>query len=237
MKNIFRTIFFFLPQYLSKNASVFGFIFSIIFFPLLNSCSNDLPEGEAISTKIIYDFEKSSEKPIIKFSLFVKMKSDVRRVDYINLFHLESGYRWIIEEPILTKVNDDFYAGYTNCSSVISDDYNFPEGTYSVYYVDAKGEEYFTSFNLKYLDFPKSFSSDEFKNILNFEDKSIYIGMYSEDNSLVYYDKVMQNLEIDIFSGNYNLEEIFKLNNSAHYFRIFYDFDKVVYILPKVYKK
>ena len=110
MKNIFRIIFFFLPQYLSKNVSIFGFIFSIIFFPLLNSCSNDLPEGEAISTKIIYDFEKSSEKPIIKFSLFVKMKSDVRRVDYINLFHLESGYRWIIEEPILTKVNDEIIA-------------------------------------------------------------------------------------------------------------------------------
>lgn len=235
MNNLIKNIFFTFSQ-IKLNTFSFFFVFFILFFSL-TSCSDSLPNGHEVTSKIIFDYENTREKPICKLSFFIRMISDVRRIEYINLFHSESEQRWIIQYPMITKFNNDFYAGYTNCQASYQNENKIPEGQYSVLYIDSKGEQFFSSFNLNYSDYPTSLYSDEFRKKISSDSCSIYIGLYSQDDNLLYYDKPLKKWNISTDFSIYNEKEIFKFNSSAYYFRLFYEFKDAVYIMPKVEKK
>lgn len=218
--------------------SIFLFFVSIFSFC---GCQNSIPKGNSVNTKIIYDYENENLLPSQKLSFFLEMQSDVRRVDYINLYHEKSGYRWIISNPLISKVDKVYYTGYSNCvvstnSFFSKKDNIIPNGDYNVYYMDAKGREFVQSFNLEYeQDFASLKCSDMIKT-LSEKDYSVFIGLYSQEGNLIFYGEPKQEWQVSKQNYSYNTNSIFNYDTKVSFFRIFYEYENQVFVMPKIEK-
>ena len=115
------------------------------------SCANNSPEISSVEAKIVYDFESEDAKPVQKLSFFLNMNSDVRRVENINVYNEETGYRWIINNPqLIQNEGSRQYAGYTYLTAAVADNGLMPQGKYTVFYLDSCGKDSFGFFNVEY---------------------------------------------------------------------------------------
>lgn len=222
--------FFSLISHLRKYLS--GIFFTAIFSVLFFSCSNTAPVVSNINAKVVYDYDNAKDKPVQKLSVCLEMKSEVRRIEQINIYHPDTGYRWIIKNPVIFENNSLQYAGYTNCqiAGALND---IPEGEYQVCYYDAQGRETFTNFNI-------TKNEKEVSNLTKLKkqitDLKVYIAIYDEDSKVLFYSVPNEEFEVDKINQTFNSERIFKFNKKASYFRLFYETEDRVYIMPKVYK-
>lgn len=211
-----------------------GIFFAAILFVQLFSCSNSAPVVTQVNAKVVYDFENEKDKPIQKLSLFLEMKSEVRRIDQIHIYHKETGYRWIINNPVIFETGSSQFAGYTNCqiAGVLND---IPNGEYQVCYYDAQGRETFSSFNINE-NTNKTSELKKIKPVFSDSEVKLLIAIYDEDSKLLFYSIPNEEFEVDKINQTFNSERIFKFNKKASYFRLFYETEDRVYIMPKVYK-
>lgn len=220
------------------------FNFSFLFFCALFffSCQNAQPKGNSVQAKFVYDFENETNPPTQKLSFFIELESDSRRVDFINLYHKKTGYRWILDKPLISKVDDKYFAGYTNCVFQPSYDLekkafqSFPEGEFDAFYVDAKGQDFFLSFELNY---EKNFISENYLQVqkaLSNSECEFFLGLYSSDGTLIYYGKPDSSWNFSKENFSYDKNAIFKYNNEVNFFRIFYELKNEIYISPKIEK-
>lgn len=209
-----------------------GIFFATIFSIIIFSCSNTAPVVSNINAKVVYDYDNAKDKPVQKLSICLEMDSEVRRIEQINIYHKETGYRWIIKNPVIFETNEMQYAGYSNCqiAGVLND---IPDGEYQVCYYDAQGRETFTNFNI-------SKNEKDISNLTKLKrqitDLKVYIAIYDEDSKVLFYSVPDAEFEVDKINQTFNSEKIFKSNKKAAYFRLFYETEDRVYIMPKVYK-
>ena len=211
-------------------------LFSAVFIFIAVSCQNSAPKVSKVYTKVVYDYENEDSFPVQKFSFFLQMDSDVRRIDSIQLYHKETGYRWVINNPLITKSDNTFYAGYTNCSSSSQDNFLIPKGAYSVCHIDSQGREAFSEFNLDYDESASSKHYGDIKEILDAENAILYIGVYSQDGELIYYGLPDKKWNVTKTNLVWNSDAVFKDNKNSAFFRIFYDIENCIYIAPKIMK-
>lgn len=211
-----------------------GIFFTAIFVSIFFSCANTAPDISSINAKVVYDFENDKDKPVQKLTIFLEMKSEIRRIEQINIYHKKTGYRWIIKDPLLFETNSKQFAGYTNCqvAGILND---IPEGEYQVCYLDSQGRETFNTFLI---------SKNEYstKNLLKFkkdfspEDYKLMLAVYDEESKLISYSVPEAKFEISKENMTYNGDSIFKTYSKASFFRLIYEGSEKIFIMPKVFK-
>ena len=78
---------FFLKANFIVNLLIFGISINLV------SCSNTAPAIVNCEAKVVFDFENEKDTPKQKMNLFLKMTSDVRRTETINVNHNSSGLK------------------------------------------------------------------------------------------------------------------------------------------------
>lgn len=199
------------------------------------SCSNSVPSVASVEAKLVYDFENENKVPVQKLNVFVKMTSDVRRVDSLKICHSETGYRWNVVSPLISQVDSNYYAGYTNLQGPSSS--GIPSGEYSVYYMDAAGREDFSQFTVYKSEEYDNIKLKDFQKTLKGLNAEIYIGIYSDQSKLVYYGKPKNDWNVSLEYEKCDAEHIFASYREGSSFRIFYHVNGNIYIMPRVYKE
>ncbi|MBQ0162335.1 MAG: hypothetical protein KBS84_04125 [Treponema sp.] len=214
--------------------SLSGICLTVISVFIFFSCSNTAPEISKVNAKVVYDFENEKDKPVQKLSLFLEMKSEVRRIEQINVYHKDTGYRWVITNPAIFETGSNQFAGYSNCqiAGFLND---IPKGEYQVCYLDSQGRETYTQFEITKNE--NSISNlSKLKQYLGLENVQVWLACYDEDSKLLSYSNPDADFEINPASITYNGDKIFTKYKKAVYFRLMFEKDDKIYITPKVYK-
>lgn len=197
------------------------------------SCANNAPEISSVEAKIVYDFESEDAKPVQKLSFFLNMNSDVRRVENINVYNEETGYRWIINNPqLIQNEGSRQYAGYTYLTAAVADNGLMPQGKYTVFYLDSCGKDSFGFFNVEYDRDDAKLTAKKLLEKKNFGRSSVMIAVYSKESDLLFFDAPFARLgESEDLAYK---EEVEKNFPEAAYYRIFYKSENIIYIMPKI---
>lgn len=219
-------------QILKVTCLLFCFIFFSFFY---FSCSNTAPDISNVNAKVIYDYENNADRPVQKLSIFLQMKSEVRRIEQINIYHKETGYRWIIKSPLIFETNSNQYAGYTNCqvAGILNE---IPEGDYQVFYIDSQGRETFSNFSISKNENSIQ-NTKKIESYLASDETNLMLAVYDKDSKLISYSKPESKFEINKENQTYNGEIIFKTFSEASFFRLIFETKEKVYMLPKVFKE
>lgn len=205
----------------------------VLFSALYFSCSNSAPVITSVEAKIVYDYESEKVRPVQKLSFFLSMDSDVRRVEYINVYNEDTGYRWIINSPnIIQTEGDRQYAGYTHLTAAVADNALVPQGNYTVYYIDSCGNEAVNFFKVEYDKDDAKLTSEKLLEKKSFDKNDIMLAVYSMDSNLLFYDTPYVRFGE---RNSVDFKEDVKINiPDAAYYRIFYKENNIIYIMPRV---
>ncbi len=200
------------------------------------SCSNTAPGIITTDCKLVFDYEDEKSFPVQKLNVCLKMDSDVRRVENINIYHSKSELRWVVLNPVITQADNYYYAGYTNLQSVPQMAETIPDGEYTVCFMDSAGREGYSKFDIQYDREFASMKLSQFLDDLKSHEPKIYVGIYSHDGTLLYYGVSRKEWNVTRNYENINELMIFSQYKEAEMFRVFYHLDNNVFIMPKVMK-
>lgn len=231
---MFKNIFKFKLNFLKANFLLCVIFFSIAF--LFSGCSDFAPSIEKAQVKLIYEYDSYEELPVQKMSVFLEMKSDVRRIDLIDIYNTDKNIRWVIENPVIMQSGNVSYSGYTNLSSCSQLSRTIPDGNYSVFYIDSQGNESFANYSIEYNRKKILLSYKELKKELKDKNPKTFIGVYSNDGTVIYYGLPETQWKISFDSNDINRDLIFSKYKDAEFFRLFYEDENSVYIMPKILK-
>lgn len=217
---------------LIKRLSAFVFAALSVF---VFSCANTEPQIVSPEVKLVYNFEDENKTAQQKLNVFLKMKSDVRRVETIKIKHNGTGYRWVITNPLISQSEGYYFAGYTNLEGVSAEE-GIPEGSYTITYMDAAGREDFSEFELEKDLELKGLKVKDFLKVLKFKEPEIFVGIYSEQNNLLYYGNAKADWKITKEYSGIAADKIFLYKKDATSFRVFYKLKNQVFIMPRVLK-
>lgn len=208
------------------------FILGILFI----GCSNSAPNIISVDAKVVYDFETEASSPVQKLNVFLRMDSDVRRIDCMTVYHKETGYRWVIHNPLISQSDNIYYAGFTNLSGASQNGEALPQGEYSVFYIDASGRECYGEFSIKFDADPQELKATEVMKNYDSSTQFFHVGLYSDDAILIYYGAPKKDWQISQNSLNLDSKKLFAQYKDASFYRVFNYRDNNVFILPKVQK-
>lgn len=204
---------------------------------LLCSCQMVTPEIAYCDSKVVYDFSDSKTLPKQKLSFFIQLKSEVRRVAAIKLIHNQSGFTWVIDNPIIIKKGNNAWAGYTDFMPVPENGRSLPSGKYSVVCVHADGEEAVVDYELyydeKYVLFKLEDLVKEIEEQKNFKKT---IGVYENSGALIYYGDIKDNWTTGDLTQISDFDYLWNMYKDSAFVRIFYTKDKITCIMPAIYK-
>lgn len=221
---------FFLKANFIVNLLIFGISINLV------SCSNTAPAIVNCEAKVVFDFENEKDTPKQKMNLFLKMTSDVRRTETINVNHNSSGLKWIVTNPMISQADNYYYAGYTNLQGVSQSCERLPKGEYSINYMDSQGREEFSSFNVFYDEKILKMKYPEFLSYISKENPQVFVGVYSKELNLIYYGKPRAEWNITKEMKDLNSSKLFSVYNDSAFFRIFFIIDSNVFVMPKIEK-
>lgn len=200
------------------------------------SCSTNTPSIVSVDAKVIYDFESDGSKPVQKLNVFLRMDSDVRRVDSMTICHKQTGYRWVITNPMISHSDNTYYAGYTNLTGSSQNDNSLPQGEYSVFCIDASGRECYAEFSIS-LDFDlEKIKSADVVNGYDPDTQFFHVGLYSQEANLLYYGAPKKDWQTPQKTFGLDSKKIFSQYKEASFYRVFNYRNNNVFILPKVQK-
>lgn len=218
----------------NKTAIICGLV--VLCALVFNSCSNTAPQVVLSDAKVVFDFEDEKSVPKQKMNLFLKMDSDVRRAELLNIYHNRTGLRWIVSNPMISQAENYYYAGYTNIQGVSQSGERIPKGDYSVHYIDAEGREESTSFSINYDEKILAMKSNEFLSTLKNSNPKILIGIYSKELNLLFYGSPKKEWNVTKDMKNIKNELIFNSYSGSSFYRVFFVIDNNVFIMPQVEK-
>lgn len=222
-------------NYFLKTKIIVNLLICVSLLNLL-SCSNTAPAIVNCEAKVVFDFENEKDTPKQKMNLFLKMTSDVRRTETINVNHNSSGLRWIVTNPMISQADNYYYAGYTNLQGVSQSGERLPKGEYSINFMDGEGREEFSSFNVLYDEKILKMKYPEFLSYISKENPQIFVGVYSKELNLIYYGKPRVEWNITKEMENINSSKLFSLYNDATFFRVFFMIDNNIFVMPRIEK-
>ncbi|MBO5608292.1 MAG: hypothetical protein J5930_10435 [Treponema sp.] len=157
---------------------------SCVFSFLLTDCSNTVNSISHVNTVVVIDYASETAAPSMRLSLFAETTGDERQVESIRAVHNTSGLEWTCRHPKkITSQNNVLWTGYTNF--VPPSGSPLPQGWYSLYYVDAAGEECSGSFSISYdakiLETPPS----QIPALLPAAEA--YVALYDEQGIMIFY--------------------------------------------------
>ena len=154
-----------------------------------SSCADAAPELVSVTGTMVFDYEDSDSLPSARLAVFVQTSTEVQRVDSLLAVSRDDGYNWRIDSPQQFKSGDRQWACYTNLQS--AENVRFPKGVYDFQYVDAAGEEAWTSFVVSYPDELFETKSGDIKSVLSSLSDSV--ALYDKSNMLIYFGKNKSN--------------------------------------------
>lgn len=208
----------------------------LLFSCVLFSCSNTAPSIVTTEAKVVFDFENEKSTPTQKLNLFLKMNSDVRRVETMSLNHNLTGLRWNISNPMISQVDNYFYAGYTNIQGVSQSGEKLPEGEYSITYIDGEGRQEMTIFTIQYNDEIMKMKPNQVVSYLKDKKPQVFVGVYSKEMNLIFYGQAKNDWNITKEYKDLKSSKLFSTYKDAQFYRVFFVIDNNVYIMPKIEK-
>lgn len=221
---------------ISKEAGLKYILLCFFSICLILSCSDSAPSIVNSEAKIVFDFQDEKSLPVQKMNLFVKMTSDSRRAESINVYHNESGYRWVINNPVISQVDNYYFAGYTNIQATGNTDSRLPEGEYSICYMDAQGREEYSTVRIKYDEKFLKMKSDEILKFVSNKNPVLYAGIYSKNQELIYFGTTKKEWNITKEMKDINRSRLFNSYKDAEFFRVFIELDDCVFVMPEINK-
>lgn len=198
------------------------------------SCTNTEPSISFVDAKIIYNFEDNQNLPDQKLNLFLKMSSDVHRVDSLSLYNIETGYRWHITTPLISQADGSYYVGYTNIRGTSQNENLIPYGKYNVYFLDAQGRQEFAVFELEQTKSYEKMKLEELLEELKNENLTFYVAVYSENSTLLYYGAPLNEWNVSLDFDKINSKEIFLKYKDSNTIRVFIQSGINYFIMPKI---
>lgn len=206
--------------------TIFSFIlfFAGMFF---TSCSESEPEITDSVGYVVLDYFSESGTPSARISVFAETKSDVHRVDRIQLECVANKHKWICSDPLIFGNEKKQWAGYTDFYVPVSE--NVKSGMYELNYIDAQENVVSRIINLNYdTDFLKMTGNQA--ALAEKKDFREEIAVYSESGTLLFYGMRKNNWRND--------SSIFSSNRGAASYRVCYvsKVNSLVLMMPPVYK-
>lgn len=156
----------------SKN---FSLLFLLLVFSLF-SCSDQAPRLAVVFPQVIYDVEEE----VFSFSVYGTFSSEENRIDRMEIRHLNSKMLWNCNnlEMIYSKDKKTKYVGY---SAFYPPETGFPAGEYEIIFYDGLNR-----FEKYLFTMQKELKKENYNNLKKTEK---YIGIYDQDNILLYAGK------------------------------------------------
>lgn len=200
------------------------FLFAPLFI-LLFSCSQNLPELNAVSGTTVFEFESENENPVMKLSVFIDVTSDVHRAAGLRLECLQNDFKWECDNPLRFESGKKKYAGYTDF--VMPGNKPFPAGKYILWYIDANGNEDSAVVNINYQRDFLTMTSKEAEDFCSKSEGVENWAVFDADSVLLYYSEKGESL---------TLEDLWNRYPKAETIRTVWSLNREIVLFPAAYK-
>lgn len=189
---------------------------------LFFACAEEKVNIVSSYANLVLDFPETG-KPNHYLSLFAEFSSNVRRLEYISVWH--DAYNWKIETPLLFQAENKSWAGYMNLAAPPNLK-KIPKGRYVFDCIDAAGNKAQGSF---YVEYDDSLLDEEF-SMENFLSSSWRkrVAVYSEAAELLYFDIPNEKWMKD--------ENVFSSVKNSNSLRHIFKKGEIICLAPKIYK-
>ena len=126
----------------------YALLFAFTASPLFFSCALSPPDVRSVRAASVFEYTDDVSYPRMRLAVFTEATSDVRRVESIRIVSNETGWEWKALGVDIFESDAKMWAGYTNF--VAPGDTAIPQGAYSLFYMDALGDEAKSSFSVFY---------------------------------------------------------------------------------------
>lgn len=168
------------------------------FCPFFMACSNVQLEIYDVNSAVVFDYADENLFPSVRLSVFAETSEDERKVSQIGVTHLGSGQQWVCVSPRkISGGGNSVWAGYSNFVPATGE--SFPQGRYSLEYVDMAGESVQSSFSVVYPEtLLRTTANDIATNFRNMEE---WVALYDGAGKMIYFGQRREN-----WNGNQDIK-------------------------------
>lgn len=163
-------------------------IFVIIAFLSVIFTSCDSEDSEIVSTtaSAVFDFKNEKDAPSAHLSFFVQINNELQRSEFMEIKKNDSSYVWRIVKPQLISNDNKKWAGSSNI--VYPDGQNIENGTFTIMYQDAAGNEVFKDAKIEFDKKLLKCTAKDCKKLINSGVVENY-ALYDDAKNLIFFGR------------------------------------------------
>lgn len=164
----------------------FFFVFALSANFVFSSCEETDASIKSVSSSCVFSYQDEQSMPKMWLSVYVQTEDDVRRLENIIVTNRNSGYKWMIKNPVFIANGNRKWAGFSKILPAQGDSLSI--GLYDIKITDATGEEDSGSFMISYSADLLTSPSSEIKKIVK-GNISENLVLYDSNGTIIYYGK------------------------------------------------